>query len=97
MFAHRYELRAQLGAGAQGEVYKAFDLHEQEIVALKLLGPSHNPWASGLKRQFCDVYPIITFSRSTTPISTWVAPFWRPLSHRTAASTAEYLRLDLLV
>jgi serine/threonine protein kinase len=38
MFAHRYELRSQLGAGAQGEVYEAFDRHEREVVAIKMLG-----------------------------------------------------------
>ncbi len=44
MFAHRYELRAQLGVGAQGEVYEAFDHHEQQLVALKLLGPTSSPF-----------------------------------------------------
>lgn len=40
MFAHRYEIRSSLGQGAQGEVYEAYDHHEQETVALKLLRPS---------------------------------------------------------
>lgn len=40
MFAHRYEIRSSLGQGAQGEVYMAYDNHEQEVVALKLLRPS---------------------------------------------------------
>jgi len=43
MFAHRYELRAHLGTGGQGEVYEALDLHEQEAVALKLLRSALNP------------------------------------------------------
>lgn len=43
LFANRYELQAQLGTGAQGEVYRAYDRFEQDVVAVKLLGPPLNP------------------------------------------------------
>lgn len=43
LFANRYELRSQLGNGAQGEVYEAWDRFEQDTVAVKLLGPPMNP------------------------------------------------------
>ncbi|WP_224112407.1 serine/threonine-protein kinase [Mycobacterium avium] len=43
VFANRYELRSQLGNGAQGEVYEAWDRIEQDTVAVKLLGPTMNP------------------------------------------------------
>jgi serine/threonine-protein kinase len=43
LFANRYDLQAQIGTGAQGEVYRAYDKFEQDVVAVKLLGPSMNP------------------------------------------------------
>ncbi|WP_085143559.1 MULTISPECIES: serine/threonine-protein kinase [Mycolicibacterium] len=61
MFAHRYELRSSLGQGAQGEVYEAFDLHEQETVALKLLRPTPDVWAeAAILRRLADhhILPI---------------------------------------
>lgn len=61
MFAHRYELRSALGQGAQGEVYEAFDHHERETVALKLLRPSPDLWAeAAILRRLYDhhILPI---------------------------------------
>jgi serine/threonine protein kinase len=61
MFAHRYELRTYLGGGAQGEVYEAFDQHEQETVAIKLLRPTPDPWAeAAILRRLYDhhILPI---------------------------------------
>jgi serine/threonine protein kinase len=64
MFAHRYQLRSHLGSGGQGEVYEAFDLHEEETVALKVLRSALNPlglWAeAAILRQLHDhhILPI---------------------------------------
>jgi serine/threonine-protein kinase len=39
LFAGRYEVMEELGAGGMGKVYKVFDNKIQEVVALKLVRP----------------------------------------------------------
>lgn len=61
--ANRYEVLSSLGSGGQAEAYRAKDLHEGDIVALKLLRafPSGQPWLEAQSlRQLSDphILPI---------------------------------------
>lgn len=59
VIANRYQVRRQLGVGGQGEVYEVLDMHEGDVVALKLLTgvALGSPWVEAqILRRLADAH-----------------------------------------